>query len=82
MAREGNSLAAVHYQVGKQQPIEIMQAFMSPEEFQGFCRGNVIKYALRIGHKQDDQADADKCAQYGKWMAAAMRGEKINPMEG
>lgn len=39
-----------HYQ-GLIQPIELMQELLSHKEFIGFCKGNMIKYAYRAGHK-------------------------------
>jgi len=49
---------AASYQVGgdhyarlKIQPWEAMQAWMTPEEFRGFLRGNVLKYMARAGTK-------------------------------
>lgn len=39
-----------HYQ-GLIQPIELMQELLSNKEFIGFCKGNMIKYAYRAGHK-------------------------------
>lgn len=40
-----------HYQ-GLIQPIELMQELLSHNEFVGFCKGNMIKYAYRAGHKK------------------------------
>lgn len=79
MANLGNSKAAVHYQLLNQQPIEIMQTLFSAEEFRGFLWGNVIKYALRYGHKDERRKEAEKIAQYAQWLAMAERGEAIKP---
>lgn len=78
---DGTAAGAQHYQVGDKQPIEIMQDVMTPEEFCGYLRGNVIKYSLRMGHKDRKEIDARKAAQYSKWMAQALTGKKINPRE-
>lgn len=67
-----------HYQ-GDVQPIELMQAHMSKEEFCGFLRGNVIKYACRIGKKDDPLKELDKLLRYGSWLKEALQGKKINP---
>lgn len=75
----GSAKTSTHYQVGSKQPIEIMQEVMSPEEFQGFCRGNVIKYALRLGHKDDPVKEAGKIEQYAKWLRMALEGKTIDP---
>lgn len=75
----GLAINQKHYQVGEKQPIEIMQAYLSSEQFNGWLKANVIKYVLRIGHKSNDREDAGKLSQYAKWLCQAMDGEKINP---
>lgn len=77
----GTAADATHYQILEQQPIEIMQRLMTNEEFLGFCHGNVIKYALRCGHKDDAVKEMEKVRQYADWYVSAARGEKIDPMK-
>lgn len=48
-----------HYQ-GLIQPIELMQELLSHKEFIGFCKGNMIKYAFRAGHKNGESGKKDK----------------------
>lgn len=79
VAISGDSKAASHYQLLSQQPIEIMQTLFSADEFRGFLWGNVIKYALRYGHKDERRKEAEKIAQYAEWLARAERGETIKP---
>ena len=67
-----------HYQT-RIQPIETMQANMTPEEFQGFCKGNIIKYACRCGRKDEPLKEAEKIVDYAKWLVASLKGEIINP---
>ena len=40
-----------HYLDMPMQPWDVMQAVLTPEEFRGFLKGNVIKYAMRQGKK-------------------------------
>ena len=40
-----------HYLGKKVQPWDAMEAWMSPEEFKGFLRGNAIKYLARCWDK-------------------------------
>ena len=75
----GTATSATHYQLLTQQPIEIMQTLMTHEQFIGFLWGNCIKYALRLGHKDDTASDAGKLAQYSKWLMQAENGEEIKP---
>lgn len=78
---DGTAAAATHYQILEQQPIEIMQRIMTGEAFLGFCHGNIIKYALRCGHKDDAVKEMEKVRQYADWYVSAARGEKIDPMK-
>ena len=81
-SEDGTAAGATHYQMGDKQPIEIMQEVMTTEEFFGYLRGNVIKYSLRMGHKDNKAKDAQKAAQYSKWLAQALGGKTIDPREG
>lgn len=78
----GTAPSQNHYTQHAVQPIEIMQMYLSKEEFEGFLKGNVIKYSLRANYKGQKQKDVDKAYQYAKWLGQAQRGEKINPREG
>lgn len=40
-----------HYTTGGIEPIEYIRAKLSPDEFKGFCVGNIIKYVSRSDHK-------------------------------
>jgi len=51
-----------HYKDMGIQPWAVMEAVLTPEEFRGFLRGNVIKYAMRQGKKDSD--DANKARHY------------------
>jgi hypothetical protein len=45
------------------QPWALMEAVLTPEEFQGFLKGNIIKYAMRAGRKEGSD-DAGKAKHY------------------
>lgn len=51
-----------HYKDMPVQPWTVMQAVLTPEEFRGFLKGNIIKYAMRQGRKDSD--DAGKALHY------------------
>ena len=40
------------------------QGLISKEEYIGFCKGNVIKYVVRCGKKDDAIKDIDKAINY------------------
>ena len=51
MAEQETVNHPAHYNEGEIECIDAIQAALTPEEFQGFCRGNVIKYIWRMNHK-------------------------------
>lgn len=51
-----------HYTEMEIQPWEVMQSVLTHEEFVGYLKGNILKYALRHGKKQSD--DAGKAKHY------------------
>ena len=53
-----------HYKVGGIETIDLIKAKLTPEEFRGYLKGNVLKYASRAGHKNDAVEDAGKLAWY------------------
>ena len=53
-----------HYTKGGIETIDFIQAKLSPEEYRGYLRGNLLKYASRMGAKGED--DAGKAAWYAK----------------
>lgn len=64
---------------GDVQPIEVMQAQMSPEAFKGFLRGNIIKYTCRCGKKDEEAKEVTKIYRYAEWLKMAVEGKRINP---
>ena len=40
-----------HYRQGEIESIDAIKAALTPEEFRGFCKGNVLKYTWRERHK-------------------------------
>lgn len=59
-----------HYKKLPIEPIELMRMTLTKEELQGFFKGNIIKYALRAGHKQgeDYSKDVAKLLVYKQWL--------------
>lgn len=47
-----------------QQSIDLIKATLTPEEFQGFLKGNFLKYRFRAGAKDDLKQDIDKSNWY------------------
>ena len=65
-----------HYKT-EVQPIEVMEANMTLEEFRGFLRGNIIKYACRLGRKDDEVQEVNKIIRYANWLKASYEGRSI-----
>ena len=61
--------APPHYRQGGIECIDAIRAALTPEEFRGFCKGNVIKYTWRERHKAGD-ADLIKAVDYLNWTQA------------
>lgn len=61
-----NVLQPKHYMQGSHECIDEIEAMLSPEEFRGFLKGNVIKYRYRANLKngKEDLAKADNYAYY------------------
>lgn len=70
-----------HYK-SKYQPIEVMQDAFTDAEFTGFLKGNIIKYALRMGKKDDPAKEAHKILRYAEWLVQHLDGEIIDPRKG
>lgn len=56
-------VGGTHYKALGMQPWHVMEAVLTPEEFQGFLKGNIIKYAMRQGKKEGTD-DSNKAQHY------------------
>jgi len=57
-----------HYTSMDIKPWEVMEAVLTPQEFIGFLKGNVIKYSMRAGRKEDTD-DVAKAKHYAQKLA-------------
>ena len=55
-----------HYKTGGIETIDYIAAKLGPEQFQGYCLGNVMKYISRASHKNGAE-DLRKAAVYLGW---------------
>ena len=46
--------------------IDVIRAVLGPDKFQGFCRGNAIKYLVRADRKNGTE-DLEKAQKYLSW---------------
>ena len=75
---EDNKYFDSHY-TGRVQPIEVMQSEMSKEQFEGFILGNIVKYALRFGKKDEKEKESAKILRYAQWLNELVNGKVIDP---
>ena len=48
--------------------IDVIKAKLTPEQYEGFLLGSVIKYSLRLNFKNQRVSDAAKLAEYAMWL--------------
>lgn len=53
-----------HYKQGEIECIDAIRAALTPEEFRGYCKGNMLKYTWRERHKGGDES-VQKALWYG-----------------
>lgn len=53
-----------HYKVGGYEAIDVIQAKLTPEEFRGYCKGNILKYLMRANYKGKHNQDVGKADWY------------------
>ena len=63
MSADEKQVGGSHYKDMTVQPWAVMKAVLTPEEFQGFLKGNIIKYSMRQGKKEDSD-DGNKALHY------------------
>lgn len=67
--------APAHYTYGGIETIDYIKAKLSPEEFLGYLKGNVIKYTSRAGKKADLVQDLEKAQWYMNRQIKELKGE-------
>jgi len=64
MSANDDQVGGEHYKNMHIQPWEVMQSVLTKDEFIGFLKGNIIKYALRAGKKIGANDDDHKALHY------------------
>jgi len=65
-----NAVDPDHYKAGGIETIDYLRAKLTPEQFAGYCLGNVLKYCSRYQHKAGVQ-DLKKAQVYLQWLVEA-----------
>jgi Protein of unknwon function (DUF3310) len=68
MKADDMQIGGDHYKDMGIEPWAVMEAVLTPEEFIGFLKGNVIRYAMRQGKKEGTD-DANKARHYAMKLA-------------
>lgn len=64
-----------HYTFGEIEVIDYIRDKMTPDEFQGYCMGNILKYISRHKHKAGIE-DLKKAQVYLGWLIESEEGVK------
>ena len=64
----------IHYRRYGMESIDAMRGTMSPEEFNGFLKGNAFKYLTRAGAKDALEQDLHKVCRYTMFLYLANGG--------
>jgi hypothetical protein len=58
-----------HYKSGGIEAIDYIRAKLTPAQFEGYLRGNILKYLSRAGSKGEALQDYAKAAWYSRMLA-------------
>jgi len=58
-----------HYDKGNIKGIDILKDKLTEEEFEGFLKGNILKYTMRANHKGQKESDTYKILDYAHMLA-------------
>src|SRR5699024_3536043 len=61
-----------HYTNGNIETIDYLKDTLSKEQYEGFCRGNVLKYLSRYPHKNGVE-DLNKAKTYLEWLIESVK---------
>ena len=68
-----NPISPSHYQQGEVECIDAIRSALSKEEFEGYCRGAILKYCWRFRHKGGAE-DLEKAKVYMDWLLSSVNG--------
>ena len=67
----------MHYTVGGYEAKDVMKAKLTPEEWRGACKANVLKYLMRANYKSKHDQDIEKAAWYMKELVLALECREV-----
>lgn len=70
-----------YYDVGGIETLDVIRAKLTHEQFQGYCLGNMIKYACRANYKGNFKRDCVKIGFYQGFLQAVEEEEPADRFE-
>ena len=69
-----------YYDIGGVSVLDIWKSKLTKEEFEGLCKGNVIKYVCRAGVKDSKKEveDLKKAKEYLEWLIESKESDYAN----
>lgn len=71
---DDNTVTPDYYKSDGVETIDYLHAFLTEDEFNGFCKGNIIKYVSRANRKNGIE-DIRKARDYIGYLITSMKGE-------
>lgn len=71
-----NVNSPAHYTTGNIEVIDYMRDKLSKDQFEGYCRGNIIKYVSRYPHKNGLE-DIKKARVYLDWLIETLERREV-----
>ena len=67
----------MHYTVGGYEALDVIKAKLSPEEWRGAMKFNVLKYLMRANYKGSHDQDCKKAEFYAKELSNALLEKEV-----
>jgi len=62
-----------HYNRNGIEVIDVLKAFLTPEEFKGYLKGTQLTYLLRSPWKKQEKDDILKSGVYSDWLTKGLK---------
>lgn len=67
-----------HYRAKSVEPIDAIRSWLGDVAFVQYCRGQVIRYASRLGDKDESVKESRKLEVYARWMRETLEGKELS----
>ena len=66
-----------HYTVGGYEALDVIRAKLTPEEWRGAMKFNILKYLMRANYKEHHDQDCEKALFYMKELSNALKNKEV-----